>query len=160
MRGLKPNRRRDRPPGATHVSPAHEPPRASPRAPNRVPSLARSEARPRARHRKAPNPGTVVGGYGLAKTDPFDPAQHLPSPEAQHALLNDAPSTADASYVAHSLGIIARARFTSETAREAGITREALYRSLSEDGDPRLTTLLGVMRALGVRLTAVVGPAG
>ena len=93
----------------------------------------------------------------MVKTEPFDAAQYLTSPEAQTDLLNDAPSTADASYVAHSLGIIARARFTSETAREAGITREALYRSLSEDGDPRLTTLLGVMRALGVRLTAEVG---
>jgi probable addiction module antidote protein len=43
-----------------------------------------------------------------------------------------------------------------EVARAAGVTREALYRSLSEAGDPRLSTLLGVMRALGVRLVAEV----
>ena len=42
----------------------------------------------------------------------------------------------------------------TEVAREAGVTREALYKSLSEDGDPRLTTLLGVMRALGMTLSA------
>ena len=93
----------------------------------------------------------------MVKTEPFDAAQYLTSPEAQTDLLNDALASGDASYVAHSLGVIARARGMSEVAREAGITREALYRSLSEDGDPRLTTLLGVMRALGVRLTAEVG---
>ena len=92
----------------------------------------------------------------MVKTEPFDPAQYLTSPESQTDLLNDALATGDASYVAHALGVIARARGMSEIAREAGITREALYRSLSEDGDPRLTTLLGVMRALGVRLTAEV----
>ena len=92
----------------------------------------------------------------MIKTEPFDPAQYLTSPESQTDLLNDALATGDASYVAHALGVIARARGMTEIAREAGITREALYRSLSEDGDPRLTTLLGVMRALGVRLTAEV----
>ena len=47
----------------------------------------------------------------------------------------------------------------TEVAREAGVTRVALYKSLSEEGDPRLTTLLGVMRALGVRLSAEIKPA-
>jgi len=46
----------------------------------------------------------------------------------------------------------------TEVAREAGVTREALYKSLSEDGDPRLTTLMGVTRALGVTLVAQVKP--
>ena len=96
----------------------------------------------------------------MAKTEPFAAAQHLTSPEAQTDLLNDAMASGDASFVAHSLGVIARARFMSDGAREAGITREALYRSLSQDGDPRLTTLLGVTRALGVRLTAEVGAVG
>jgi probable addiction module antidote protein len=48
----------------------------------------------------------------------------------------------------------------TEVAREAGVTREALYKALSENGDPRLTTLLGVARALGVTLTAHIGPVG
>ncbi|MNY80378.1 hypothetical protein D3C86_2213880 [compost metagenome] len=42
----------------------------------------------------------------------------------------------------------------SDVAREAGITREGLYKALSEKGDPRLSTLLGVMRALGLQLSA------
>lgn len=40
----------------------------------------------------------------------------------------------------------------TKIARDAGLSREALYRALSEDGDPRLSTLFGVMKALGVRL--------
>jgi probable addiction module antidote protein len=42
----------------------------------------------------------------------------------------------------------------TELAREAGVTREAMYKAMSENGDPRLTTLLGVARALGVTLKA------
>jgi probable addiction module antidote protein len=87
------------------------------------------------------------------KTQPYDPARHLTSPEAQAELLSDAMQTGDAGYIANALGVIARARGMTEVARGAGITREALYRALSEDGDPRLTTLLGVMRSLGLRLS-------
>jgi probable addiction module antidote protein len=69
---------------------------------------------------------------------------------------NDAPATDDASHLAHSLGVITRARFMCDGAREAGLTREALYRSLSEYRAPRLTTPLGVMRAPSLRLTPEV----
>ena len=93
----------------------------------------------------------------MAKTEPFDAARYLTSPESQAELLNDALASGDAGYVANALGIIARARGMTEVAREAGVTREALYKALSENGDPRLTTLLGVARALGVTLTARVG---
>jgi probable addiction module antidote protein len=89
----------------------------------------------------------------VIKTLPFDPARHITSPEAEAELLSDAMQTGDAGYIANALGVIARARGMTEVARGAGITREALYRALSEDGDPRLTTLLGVMRSLGFRLS-------
>jgi probable addiction module antidote protein len=88
------------------------------------------------------------------KTLPFDPARYLGSPEAQAELLTDALETGDAGYIAHALGVIARARGMTDVARGAGVTREALYKTLSEDGDPRLTTLLGVMRSLGFKLSA------
>jgi len=91
------------------------------------------------------------------ETKPFDPARHMNSLEAQQELLDDAFASGNASYIADALGVIARARGMTQIAREAGITREALYKSLSEDGDPRLTTLLGVARALGVKLTAQIG---
>ncbi len=93
------------------------------------------------------------------KTEPFDAARYLTTPEAQAELLNDALTSGHAPYVAQALGVIARARGMTEVAREAGVTREALYKSLSEEGDPRLTTLLGVIRALGVTLSAQVKPA-
>jgi len=92
------------------------------------------------------------------KTIPFDAARYLTSPEAQAELLTDALQTGDAGYIAHALGVIARAHGMTEVARGAGVTREALYKSLSEDGDPRLTTLLGVLRALGLRLSAHAAP--
>lgn len=94
----------------------------------------------------------------MVKTEPFDAARYLASPHAQTELLNDALASGNTSYFAHALGIIARARGMTDVAREAGVTREALYKALSEDGDPRLTTLLSVARALGVTLTARVEP--
>ncbi|HTW70501.1 MAG TPA: addiction module antidote protein [Acetobacteraceae bacterium] len=90
----------------------------------------------------------------MAKTEAFDAARYLTSPEAQAELLNDALASGTAAYVARALGVIARARGMTEVAREAGVTREALYKALSEEGDPRLTTVLGVARALGVTLSA------
>jgi probable addiction module antidote protein len=94
----------------------------------------------------------------MVKTEPFDASRYMTSPEAQAELLNDALASGDAGYVAQALGVIARARGMSGVAREAGVTREALYKALSENGDPRLTTLLGVARALGVTLTAQIEP--
>lgn len=90
----------------------------------------------------------------MIQTRPFDPARYLDSIEAQQELLDDAFASGNAGYIADALGVIARARGMTEVARTAGVTREALYKSLSENGDPCLTTLLGVARALGVTLSA------
>ncbi|QKD06113.1 addiction module antidote protein [Mesorhizobium loti] len=87
-------------------------------------------------------------------TVPFDPAEHLGSAEGQAELLADAFATGDPSYIANALGIVARARGMTAVAKEAGVTREALYKALRPDGDPRLSTLLGVTKALGVKITA------
>ncbi len=95
----------------------------------------------------------------MAKTEPFDAARYISTAEEQAELLNDALASGNAAYVAQALGVIARARGMAAVAREAGVTREALYKSLSEEGDPRLTTLLGVMEALGMRLHAEIKPA-
>ncbi len=88
------------------------------------------------------------------ETAPFDAAQYLTSPESQAELIADAFETGDATYIATALGTIARARGMTKVAKEAGVTREALYKALATGGGPRLTTLLGVMKALGVKLTA------
>lgn len=78
--------------------------------------------------------------------------------EAQLELLAEAFERGDPVYLARTLGIVARSRGMTRIAKEAGVTREALYKALSENGDPKLSTLFGVMRALGVQLTA--RPAG
>ena len=88
------------------------------------------------------------------KTIPFDAAKYFQSPEAQADLIADAFESGDAGYIANALGVVARARGMTQIAKEAGITREALYRTLSAEGDPKLSTLLGVMRALGVKVRA------
>lgn len=90
----------------------------------------------------------------METTKPFDPVKYMAEPQAQQELLDDAFASGNAAYIADALGIIARARGMTDVARSAGVTREALYKSLSEEGDPRLTTLLGVARALGVTLSA------
>jgi probable addiction module antidote protein len=95
----------------------------------------------------------------MIKTFPYDPAEDIDTDESQVDLLNDALESGHAPYIASAIGIVARARGMTEVAREAGVTREALYRALSEDGDPRLTTLMGVAKALGITLTARIKPA-
>lgn len=92
------------------------------------------------------------------KTRPFDPAEYLDDSESIAAYMSDALESEDPGFIADALGVVARARGMSEVAREAGVSRESLYRSLSTDGNPEFATVLCVIRALGLRLSAV--PAG
>ena len=84
----------------------------------------------------------------------FDPAELLTSDEAIAAFMADAFESGDAGYIAHALGVVARARGMTEIAKETCLSREQLYRSFSEHGNPTLKTTLSVMKALGVELTA------
>lgn len=93
-----------------------------------------------------------------AKTKRFDPAEYLDSPEALATYMTEALETGDPAFVADALGVIARARGMSEVAREAGVSRESLYRALSADGNPEFGTVLRVARALGLRLTITPEP--
>lgn len=87
------------------------------------------------------------------KLTTYDPAAALDSPEAIAVFMADALDTGDAAYIAKALGVVARAKGMSELARETGLSREQLYRSFSENGNPTLKTMLAVMRALGVDMT-------
>jgi probable addiction module antidote protein len=87
------------------------------------------------------------------ETFAWDSAEHLDSAEAVAAYLEAVIEDGDPGLFAHALGQIARARGMTDIARQAGVTREALYKSLRTDGDPRLTTLFGVMKALGLKIT-------
>ena len=92
------------------------------------------------------------------KTKPFDPAQYLDTPESIAAYMTEALETGDPSFVADALGVIARARGMSEVAREAGVSRESLYRALSADGNPEFGTVMRVAHALGLRLSVTPIP--
>jgi probable addiction module antidote protein len=87
------------------------------------------------------------------ETRPFDPAAYLDNDEACAAYMTEAIETGDPAFIADALGVIARARGMSQVARETGLSRESLYRALSPGGNPELSTLLRVMRALGLRLS-------
>jgi len=90
------------------------------------------------------------------KTSAYDVAEHLRTPEEMAAYLDawleEAPD--DISGIARALGDIARAKGMSLVAKEAGLSRESLYRALSVDGNPSFATVLKVAKALGVRLHA------
>ncbi len=88
------------------------------------------------------------------KTMPYDAAEFLTDDETIAAYLTEALEGDDPRYIAKALGAVARARGgMALLARETGITRESLYRALSDTGNPELGTTLKVMHALGVRLT-------
>lgn len=86
------------------------------------------------------------------KTAPWDPAEYLTTPGRIAAYLEAAFEDGDPALIAAALGDIARAKGMTQLAAQAGVTREALYKALSPNGDPRLSTLLGVMKALGIKL--------
>ncbi len=67
--------------------------------------------------------------------------------------MTEAFETKDAHYIAHALGVVARAKGMTLVADQTGLSREQLYRSFSESGNPTLKTTLAVMAALGIELT-------
>ena len=76
----------------------------------------------------------------------------LPTKRTKFELLAEAFASGDQKFIASALGAVARARGMSTIAEKAGVTRPALYKALSETGDPQLSTLLGVVNALGLKL--------
>jgi len=87
------------------------------------------------------------------KLTTYDPAEDLASDEAMAIFMAEAFETNDAGYIAHALGVVARAKGMAQIAGETGLSREQLYRSFSESGNPTLKTTLAVMKALGLNLT-------
>jgi probable addiction module antidote protein len=84
----------------------------------------------------------------------WDPAEHLDSDEAIAEYISAALEEGDAKLVAAAIGDVARARGMTEIARETGLAREALYRSLSPDGNPSFDTVMRVAKSLGVEFVA------
>jgi len=83
----------------------------------------------------------------------YDPAEDLGSDEAIAAFMAEAFQTNDVAYISHALGVVARAKGMAQIAEQTGLSREQLYRSFSQRGNPTLKTTLAVMKALGITLT-------
>lgn len=89
----------------------------------------------------------------MNKLTAYDPANALIDDEEIAAFMADALETGDSAYIAKALGVVARAKGMSNIALQSGLSREQLYRSFSDKGNPTLKTTLAVMKALGLGLT-------
>ena len=88
------------------------------------------------------------------KTTRFDAAGYLDTEERQAAYIAAALESGDADFVRDALGLVARARGMGEIARGAGLNRESLYKALGKSGNPEFGTVLRIVRALGLTLSA------
>lgn len=95
---------------------------------------------------------------GRTMTTRFDVAEHLRTPEDMAAYLEACLEEAqgDATFIAKALGDIARAKGMAQVARDAGLSRESLYKALSGERSPGFDTILRVVGALGLKLHAQV----
>src|ERR1700691_6470859 len=91
------------------------------------------------------------------KTRPFDSAEYLEDDQAVAEYLEEAMKLAmedsDPSFLAQALGTVARARGMSQIAKDAGLSRESLYKALGAEGNPEFGTVLKVLQALGLKLS-------
>jgi probable addiction module antidote protein len=91
-------------------------------------------------------------------TSLWDVAEHLRTPEEMAAYLEACIEEAhgDAAFIAKALGDIARAQGMTQVARDSGLSRESLYKALSGERSPSFDTILKVVSALGLKLSASV----
>jgi probable addiction module antidote protein len=90
-----------------------------------------------------------------ARTTKFDVTEFLDSDESVSAYISEALAIGDPSFIADAIGVVARAKGMTQIAKLAGLSRESLYKALSEHGNPELSTLLKVIKALGLELSAL-----
>jgi probable addiction module antidote protein len=91
-------------------------------------------------------------------TTKWDVAEHLDTDQRVALFLEAIFQEGTPSEIAEALGVVARARGMTQLAGETGMSRPALYKALSGEGNPSFETIKKVLDALGVRLTVV--PAG
>ena len=87
-------------------------------------------------------------------TRPFDLAEHLRTEDDIAAYLTLVIEEGETGELVHALGVVACARGMSQVARDAGLTREALYKALRSEAQPRFDTVSRVCKALGIKLVA------
>lgn len=87
------------------------------------------------------------------KLTTLDPAEGLTSDDVIAGFMEEAFKTEGVGYIAHAPGVVARAKGMTRIANETGLSREQIYRSFNETGNPTLKTIIAVMKALGIALT-------
>jgi probable addiction module antidote protein len=90
----------------------------------------------------------------------FDPAAFLDNQEALQAYLDEAVQTSDPASIADALGVVARAKEMTDIAKQTVLSRETIYLTLSQKGNPNLKTLIAIVNALGVALRIYSWKAG
>jgi probable addiction module antidote protein len=88
----------------------------------------------------------------MAKASKFDAAEYLDNPEAIASYLSEAFETGDDQFIAQALGTVARAKGMAGVAKDTGLSRESLYRSLSIEGKPELGTAMKVLDAFDMQI--------
>lgn len=90
----------------------------------------------------------------VEKLNRYDSADYLTDEVSIAEYLEAAMEEAgdDPAFIAHALGVVARARNMSQLARDTGISREGLNKALSGEGNPTLETIMKVSKALGLRM--------
>ncbi len=83
---------------------------------------------------------------------PYDSADYLETDTARTSYMNACLKTGDGELIAHAIGVVARSRGMTEIAKEAEVSRESLYKSLSKKGNPEFATILKLMAALDLTL--------
>lgn len=87
------------------------------------------------------------------ETNPFDSSEFLDTEEGIEEYLRATCEDGTAAEIAHALGVIARARNMTRLAEQTGLSRQALYKALSGQGNPEFATIQKVAEALGMRVT-------
>ncbi|MDA9508647.1 addiction module antitoxin [Bradyrhizobium sp. CCBAU 11386] len=95
-----------------------------------------------------------------SRTTRFEAADYLNTEERQAAYIAVALETGDADFVRDALGLVARARGMSAIAKKAGLNRESLYKALGESGNPEFGTVMRIVGALGLTLSAQPATSG
>lgn len=90
----------------------------------------------------------------MIKISKFDAADYLKTPEAIAAYLTEALATDDPAYICAALDTVARAKGMTNVAKETGLSRESLYKSLSGSSKPEFDTVRKLINSFGVRLVA------
>jgi probable addiction module antidote protein len=90
----------------------------------------------------------------MPKSTRFDAADYLNTEERQVAYITAALETGDADFVRDAIGLVARARGMGDIAKNAGLNRESLYKALGETGNPEFSTVMRVLHAMGLTLSA------